>query len=353
MNSKERVLRSLNYEGYDRMPTFYKATPEVTNNLIEFFNITEYSNLECVLGVDFKHVYPDYIGPMLKTHEDGSWDGFFGERYANIPYSSGTYPEAVYLPFKDVKDPTQLEDFVFPTYNLYDYSSIKEQCISLSEYAVIFGGAGTMDFINGIARCRGMEQVLFDVALEDPIFLKLIEKRHEFYYGQCQKVLESGDGLIDILYIGEDFGSQTGLLISPQSFNKIFAPYLCQYIDLAHKYGAKIMMHCCGSVVKLIPRFIELGLDILDVVQIDAKGMDIRSLHNMFYGKIAFRGSMSVQSTLPHGTVDDVKREVELRKELFREGGMIIGPTHSIQPKTPIDNIIQMYRSIGSLRMFS
>ena len=122
-----------------------------------------------------------------------------------------------------------------------------------------------------------------------------------------------------------------------------------EYIDLAHKYGAKAMMHCCGSVRGLIPRLIDMGLDILDVVQVDAAGMDISELHREYYGKIAFNGSMSVQSTLPFGTLEDVRREVALRQELFRDGGMVIGPTHAIQPLTPVENVIEMYRAIGSL----
>jgi uroporphyrinogen decarboxylase len=77
--------------------------------------------------------------------------------------------------------------------------------------------------------------------------------------------------------------------------------------------------------------------------------MDIRELHENFYGKIAFCGSISVQSTLPHGTVEDVVREVELHKQLFARGGMIIAATHDIQVGTPIENILAMYRAIGSM----
>ena len=77
--------------------------------------------------------------------------------------------------------------------------------------------------------------------------------------------------------------------------------------------------------------------------------MEIERLHENFYKKIAFCGSISVQQTLPHGTKEDVIREVELRKELFKDGGMVIAPTHAIQVGTPLENIIAMYRAIGSL----
>jgi len=112
---------------------------------------------------------------------------------------------------------------------------------------------------------------------------------------------------------------------------------------------ARTMMHCCGSVRRLIPRFIEMGLDVLDVVQVSTTGMDIRELHDAYGDRLNFAGSISVQFTLPFGTVEDVRREVELRLELFKDGGMILGPTHQIQAGTPLENILEMYRVAGSL----
>jgi len=212
-----------------------------------------------------------------------------------------------------------------------------------------FGGAGIPDFMNGIARCRGVEQVLLDVGSRDPVYLKLIEKRHEYFLGYCEAALRAAGGRIDILALGEDYGSQRGLLISPRTFDRLFRPFMQQYFDLAHKYGARAMMHSCGSVRELIPRFVDMGLDILDVVQVDAAGMSIQELHREFHGKIVLRGTMSVQSTLPNGSVDDVRREVAVRQELYAAGGLIIGPTHAIQPLTPVENVVEMYRAIGSL----
>jgi uroporphyrinogen decarboxylase len=244
---------------------------------------------------------------------------------------------------------SDLEKGRFPTPDWFDTSNIKADIEKNKEYVVCIGSAGVPDFMNGIARCRGVERVLLDVAAENPVYLALMEQRFEFHYELYRRVLEAGEGAIDVLCLGEDYGNQNGLMISPRTFDKLFAPRMQAFFDLAHKHGAKAMMHCCGSNRKLIPRFIDLGLDILEVVQVDAAGMDIRELHENFYGKIAFCGSISVQSTLPHGTVEDVVREVELRKQLFARGGMIIAATHDIQVGTPIENILAMYRAIGSM----
>jgi uroporphyrinogen decarboxylase len=102
-------------------------------------------------------------------------------------------------------------------------------------------------------------------------------------------------------------------------------------------------------VRKLIPRLIELGLDILDVVQVGAAGMAIAELAREYGAHLSFCGTVDVQTTLPWGTVADVRREVELRQRLFAQGGLILGPTHAIQVGTPLENILEMYRAAGSL----
>lgn len=349
MNSRERFYAALNYEPFDRMPTHYYGTPEINKALMEELSIGNKKEIYERLGADLRHVSPDYIGPKLKRFEDGSTEGLNGEIYSKVSFGHGTYNEPSYLPFENVDDPAELENHRFPSADWYDYSGVSDKCEALSGFPIEIEGAGTPDFINGIARYRGVQKVMYDIALEDPVYLGLIERRHEFLFEKTKRTLKAAGGLVDIVGMGEDLGNQNGLLISPDSYNKLFRPKHQAFIDLAHKYGAVAMMHCCGSCRKLIPTFIEMGLDILEVVQVDAAGMDITELHDEYYGKIVFCGSLSVQYTLPWGTVDEVIKEVELRKKLFAKGGMIIAPTHAIQAGTPIENIIAMYRAIGSL----
>lgn len=350
MNSRERFYAALNYEPFDRMPTHYYGTPEIHKELMKELGVDSRMGIYERLGTDIRHVSPDYIGPKLKKFEDGSSEGLNGEIYSKVSFGHGTYYEPSYLPFENTDNPAELSKHRFPSADWYDYSGIKKKCEDLSEFPIEIEGAGTPDFINGIARYRGVQKVMYDIALEDPVFLRLVDKRFEFLYEKTEKTLKAADGLVDIVGMGEDLGNQNGLLISPASYNKLFREKHQSFIDLAHKYGAVAMMHCCGSCRKLVPTFIDMGLDILEVVQVDATGMDITELHDEYFGKIAFCGSVSVQQTLPRGTVEEVIREVELRKKLFSRGGMIIAPTHAIQAGTPIENIIAMYRAIGSLK---
>jgi uroporphyrinogen decarboxylase len=349
MNSKERFYSALQYKGYDRPPIKHYGTPEINKELMDYLDVSTYEELQLKLGDDFRSIGPKYIGPELRNFEDGSWEGVWGERYTNYSFGKGTYPEAIYLPFKDVEEVDELKKFRFPSPDWFDYSDIKALCEKYKDYVIWIGGGGVPDFMNGIARCRGVEQVLLDIALENPVYLALVEQRHNFYYEMCKRTLEAGEGKIDVLCLGEDYGNQNGLMISPTTFEKLFAPRMKVFFDLAHEYGAKTMMHCCGSCRDLMSRFVELGLDILEVVQVDAAKMNIEELHRDFYRKLAFCGSISVQNTLPFGSEEDVVKEVELRKRLFSEGGMIIAPTHDIQVGTPIENILAMYRTIGGL----
>jgi uroporphyrinogen decarboxylase len=350
MNSKERFLATIYYQGWDRPATKHYGTPEVNQMLMTHFGISTIPELLDIVGDDFRHVEPRYIGPELKTYPDGSWEGLWGERYNNWSFGGGTYPEAVYLPFEYIESVQELANYRFPSPNWYDYSHVKEDAQKYQTYAVCTGGAGMPDFMNGIARCRGVGRVLFDVGERNPVYLALVEQRFTFFYAMYQRVLEAGEGAIDVLCLGEDYGNQNGLMISPRAFDQVFAPKMKAFFDLAHHYGAKAMMHCCGSCRAIIPRLIDLGLDILEVVQVDAAGMDIHELYENFYGKIVFCGSISVQKTLPFGTPADVIHEVELRKRLFHDGGMIIAATHDIQVGTPLKNILAMYQAIGSLK---
>jgi uroporphyrinogen-III decarboxylase len=108
-------------------------------------------------------------------------------------------------------------------------------------------------------------------------------------------------------------------------------------------------MHMCGCVRKFLPRLAELGLDVYDVVQPTVPEMDIAHLKEEVGDRLCFCGSVCVQTTLAWGTPEDVKREVRRRLELFPRGGLILGPTHAVQVGSPLENILTMYRTAGSL----
>jgi len=206
-----------------------------------------------------------------------------------------------------------------------------------------------MDFINSIGRARGMEEVLMDMLEDNEVFIELMDARFSFYFEQHRRVLEAAGGLIDFTHVGDDLGNQRGQMISHETFERHFAPRYKRYFDMVHSYGARTMMHMCGCVEAFLPRLIELGLDVQDVVQPTTPEMDIGYLKSHYGKKLTFCGTVCVQTTMAWGSVADVELEVQRRLELFPEGGLFLGPSHAIQVGSPLANILTLYRSAGSL----
>jgi uroporphyrinogen decarboxylase len=351
MNSRGRVLGAFNRTGFDRIPVKHEATPEINQMIMDHYGLSNMNQLLRVVGDDFRYVEPVYTGPELRKFGDGSVEGYWGERYRYAEFDGGKYLEASYLPFANIHTVNELDRSHFPSPEWFDYSTISQQCVKLSEegYAICFGTAGDMDFINSIARARGTEQVLVDLITDNPVYLEIMDARYRFYYEMHERVLRAADGMIDFTHIGEDLGTQTAQVIDFNIFEKHFVPKFEKYFDMVHSYGARTMMHMCGCVRAFLPRLIELGLDVYDVVQPTTPEMDIAVLQKDFGERLTFCGSVCVQTTIAFGSAEDVVNEVDRRKRLFSEGGLFLGPSHAIQVGSPLDNIVALYKSAGSL----
>ncbi len=351
MNSHDRVISAFERRGYDRIPVKHEGTPEVNRMLMDHFGLSNMEQLLRVVGDDFRYVAPVYCGPELRTFPDGSVEGYFGERYKYAEFEAGKYLEACYLPFAGITRLEDLDRSHFPDADWFDYSTVRRQAEALREqgYAVCCGTAGDMDFINGIARARGMEQVLMDLIDDSPVYLEIMQARSEFFCEVQRRTLEAAGGLIDFAHAGEDFGNQRGSMIGVPIFEKHFAPKYGAYFEMVHQYAARTMLHMCGCCEAFLPRLIELGLDVYDVVQPTTPSMDIAVLRDRFGDKLTFCGSVCVQSTLARGSTGDVQREVQRRPELFFDGGLFLGPTHAVQAGSPLGNTLAMYREAGSL----
>ncbi|HCA47922.1 MAG TPA: hypothetical protein DEP45_11405 [Armatimonadetes bacterium] len=344
MTSKERVLTACRHEQPDRVPLQVYLTPEIHAMLRAHFGDRDI--LEA-LGIDLRHVGAPYRaecrpGPRLPGKAD-RYD-VWGIGYTNTQYQGGTYPEATELPFAEIDSLDEVEAYPWPSADDYDYSGLRERAEALGEYAVLFGGAGIPDIVNGVSRGRGMERVLVDIMTNDPVGVAIIDKRVEHYYEHCRRALEAAGDAIDILALGEDCGQQGGRLFPPKIFDEFFVPRLQRFIDLAHEHGCLAMLHSCGDTHEIMPTFIEMGLDILDAMQPEPAGMDPATIKRLYGDRLTFCGLVSTQQTLPHGSVEDVRCEVRERIEVVGAGGgYILAPAHCIQPDTPLENVLAMY----------
>ncbi|MBP6963332.1 MAG: hypothetical protein KBC96_02890 [Armatimonadetes bacterium] len=345
LTPKERVLTAANHEQPDRPPITIYVTPEIHRALCAHFGDRSYTD---AFQVDFRHVGPAGLKPPAKAQNGADFCDEFGVGYKMVQNNvGGTYAEAWDLTLARLNSMDDVESYPWPDADDYDYSVIPEQIQRVKDYAVCLGSAGIPDIINGIGRGRGMEQVLIDIISEDPVGTTIIDRRVDFYYEWCKRSLEAGQGKIDILCLGEDLGSQKGPTMSPATFDSFFRPRIERFYRLAHEYGAKAMMHSCGSTRDLQPRLIEMGLDILDAVQPEPVGMDPHELKDLYGDKLTYCGMISTQQTLPHGTVEQCRAEARHRIDVIgRGGGYFFAPAHCIQPDTPLENVLAIYEEV-------
>ena len=351
MTPRERLRAAFDHIQPDYPPCDYFGTPEIYDGLYRFFKTDRDDELRSYLGTDIRYIEPPYTGPELPEYEDGSLMNIWGVIKKPMPNEYGDYAEAVNLPYKDWTTLEEAEKFDWPDPDWYDYGAIPELCARYPEHAIAVGSFSVQDFINNIAYGRGVEQVLYDIALEDPIYLYLVERRHRFYMEHVERMLEAGAGRIDMLLMGDDFGTQRGLLISPASFESIFAKKKKEMFDLAHSYGVYVSHHSCGSTVDLFPRFIELGMDGLQTIQPQAAGMNPYDLKKQYGESITLHGAVDVQGWLQKSSPKEIEKEVfRLLEEVGKGGGYILSPSHNIQPDTPLENVLALYRAARKFR---
>jgi hypothetical protein len=184
---------------------------------------------------------------------------------------------------------------------------------------------------------------------------------YKVFEGQCEIALQNLDRLmselgdvVDVAFVtGTDFGTQTGLFISPKAYRDLYKPFHKMINDYIHgRSGWKTFIHSCGSVVDLIPDFIDAGFDVLNPVQCSASGMGEHKLKQEFGKDIVFwGGGVDTQHTLPDGTPDQVYAEVRNRVRLFnQDGGFVFNAVHNVQANVPVENVLAMFRAIRDSR---
>jgi uroporphyrinogen decarboxylase len=172
----------------------------------------------------------------------------------------------------------------------------------------------------------------------------IIEHVVDYEVEATRRFLEAADGLLDITYFGNDFGTQRGLFISPRMWERFMRPGLARFFDVSHAYGCRVMKHSCGSIRNIIPQFIEDGVDILDPVQVRAADMELSGLVRDFGDRVTFHGGVDTQHTLPFCSTADVRAQVRSYLDLTRErGGYILCGSQDLIEDIPTENILAMY----------
>ena len=370
MTSRERVETALDHREPDRVPCDLTISPDVYALLCERLGkkfepywwddwnhaYPSPAVLEC-LGVDVCHLpiktYPKWFSIDLETFGD-EWgmtrkkitsdDGSFMYQFSGTPPLAGA---------ETVED---ILSYRWPSPEaLIDVSGMEEMAKDLFEntdfaLTAVFGG----NIFERSHYLRVMDNFFVDLLADPELAMTLMEKVCGIQMEVDRIVLSTiGKYLSYTRFNGEDVGGQTGPLISVDTFRKVVRPFLekewkaAKEIFVSQNPKGKIGIHSCGSVRDFVPEFIEMGADILNPVQPNAKGMDTAALKAEFGDKICFHGAIETQTVLTRGNREDVRAEVRRRiADLAPGGGYILSPSHNIQFGMSPENIVTLYEAV-------
>ncbi len=348
MRPKERVLKAINHQEPDRVPLDYGAWREVSERLCQYLGVDptcEYSHWQRYpeallqrLQVDIRIVRAGYIGPAPIRTPDGGYTDIWGVGISKEGYPIG-HPLAHATTVADV------EAHPWPDPDAFDYEHYAEQCERFADYAVC--GGNWSPFFTWSLEIMGTEQFMINLHERPDVVHALLTHVVDYYYETSRRMFEAARGKLDIFFIGDDYGTQLGLFMSPRDFRTFILPHLKRLYGLAKSYGLKVMQHSCGSVRAILPDLLEIGLDALDPVQVRAADMDITQLKRDLGQRLAFHGSIDTQHTLPMGTPEDVRREVLDRLEhVAPGGGLILCGSQDYISDIPSENIVAIYDTV-------
>ena len=366
MNHRERILAAIHRQPLDRIPTDMWATPEVQERLFEHFGIATARGTEAgdisllgglltrdveailelwqILGIDgILNISPPYVGPEL-LEEDLYTENAWGMGFRPQSYGTGSYDEQIYYPLAEAESIADLEAYRWPDPDWYDYSALPDLVEVCGGRAISLGYTAPFFYHNLL---RGLELSLVDTLLRPEFTHYLVGRISDFFTEYHRRCFEATRGLVDMTQVTDDFGSQFGLLISPQAFETFYRSPHQRAIDLAKSYDLIVLHHDDGDMRKLLPAFVDMGIDILNPIQWRCGDWDLAALKADYGDQICFHSAVDNQQTLPFGTPDDVRAEVEhLIATLGGDGtGFILGPCHNLQPVTPVENILAMYEA--------
>ncbi|MCL5098814.1 MAG: uroporphyrinogen decarboxylase family protein [Candidatus Omnitrophica bacterium] len=365
MTPRRRWLALLEGAQADRVPTDYQATIEVTRRLLRDLNCADENALWQRLGVDKRQfVEPKWHSPRREGQGTGEREVSttdrqgclphlssdleadpWGVRYRQVNYGPGEYKEPVFHPLATAKSVADIHGHQWPRPDDYDYTGVSRAVQSADPDYPIHAGCFEPFLLYGYL--RGLDQSFEDLALHPDIADAILGHLFDFYHEHHRRIFEAGQGRIDLTWVAEDLGAQTGPLMSLAMYRRFLRPNQVKMADLARRHGIHVMYHTDGAARVFLPDLIDhVGIEILNPIQWRCRGMDRDGLVRDFGRYIIFHGSIDNQQTLAFGTVADVVNEVRDSIRIYQNARWICAPCHNLQPITPTANIVAMYEAI-------
>ena len=340
MTSRERVLAAFTHQEPDRVPCWCGASPEFWDKAKRELDLDDEA-LRLRLRDDFRRVFSTYTGPEQALSPGAVYRTPFGvERYGLGYGQPCSHPLAK-------TNLMELHDFAWPDPAWIDVANLRSDALHCQGQYAILGGEWTPYWHDAIDLV-GMENLYYRM-FDEPEFVDALLTHIVDYYAEgSRKTFDLAADAIDIFFIGNDFGSQTGPLVGEEMFRRFLLPHLKRLIDLGHDYGLEVMLHCCGGFEPLIPCMIEAGLDGLHALQPSCYGMDLKSLKSEFGDKILFNGCIDSHHVLIEGTPDTVRERTREVLDIMKPGGgFVAGASHdTILEETPLENVLAMFDTI-------
>jgi len=357
MNSKERFSAACNFIKPDRPPVDYLAHYNIDKKLKEYLGVRSEEELLDRLGCDFYYLPGRDISQnegFMRFYKGKRLDVTDKERTCplGIRWHRGAYDskfsvdEAIAGPLQNAESGKDILRHDWPKVSDFDFSPLIRECEEHRD-KVIIGGLWT-GIMGDSYRMHGFQNFLMNIVLKPEMIRTLINRITDMYLELNDSVFSLLKGKLDVWFFGNDFGSQKGLLLSPDMWYEFFFDNIKKLTSLAHSYGLKVMMHSCGSISEIIPYLIDAGVDILDPIQVTARGMEPEVLGQKFGGRIVFHGGIDTQQVLPNAEPEEVKKHVmHVVEALNCKGGYIFAPSQILGADIPVENIIAMYEAVG------
>jgi hypothetical protein len=275
-----------------------------------------------------------------------------------------------------VRQPEIIEDQLDPALNLEEFQPISEadldyyeneaqRLFTETDKAILgnFGGTGFGDIalvpavqLKDPKGIRDMEEWYMSTVIRRDYIWTVFEKQCEIGLENLKRIYQRVGDKVSVIYItGADFGAQNGPFISPKAYRDLYQPFHKILNTWIHENtGWETFIHSCGSVIKLIPDFIDAGFDILNPVQTSAAGMEPAVLAERFSDQVTFwGGGVDTQQVLPFGTPDEIREQVRERLRIFGQGGgFVFNPVHNVQSGVPVENLLALYESVKDYRKY-
>jgi uroporphyrinogen decarboxylase len=350
------VLRAVSRQKPDRVPKdiSWGFTPAVMET---FRRETGRDDPEDYFGVDVRFVGLD-LPPERKEASEMERRRLFGRYYPDLPadadisewgtaYLPGSFYHFVQIvpPMQTFETLKQFEDFPLPDFEedwRRVYASQRIQDFHRRGLAVC--GAMAVTIFEVAWQLRGMEALFEDFRFRPELAANLLD-RITAARRSMARFFAAQD--VDVLILGDDVSMQTGMLMSPASWRRWFKGRMAGIIQEARavKPGIPVFYHSDGNPSAILDDLIEIGVTILNPVQPEC--IDPAVVKARYGDRLALWGTIGTQTTMPFGTPEDVRREVRTRIEtLGQDGGLILGPTHSLEPDVPWENIVALYEAI-------